>query len=92
MFIFGKVLDQLIHATSLKINPIIGSLGNLPGLGNFFQFTYCHFVSLLFCKKKDVLQRKYSDLYVDVCRGVCRTVCRTSTLELLCESHKKALL
>ena len=33
----GKVLDQLIHATSLKINPNLDSLGNLPGLGNFFN-------------------------------------------------------
>ena len=39
MFIFGKVLDQLIHATSLKINPIIDSLGNLLGLGYFFSLT-----------------------------------------------------
>ena len=44
MFIFSKVLDQLIHTTSLKINPIIDSLGHLPG--------YCHFVSSFFCKKK----------------------------------------
>ena len=33
---FSKVLDQLIHTTSLKINPIIDSLGDLHGLVDFF--------------------------------------------------------
>ena len=36
MFIFGKVLDQLINPTSLKIKSIIDLLGNLPELGNLF--------------------------------------------------------
>ena len=67
--IFGKVLDQLIHATSLKINPIIDSLGNLPGLGNFFLFTYCHFISLFFCKKKDIFTEK---IFRPVCRSMQR--------------------
>ena len=79
--IFGKVLDQLIHATSLKINPIIDSLGNLPGLGNFSTAILFHYS---FVRKKIFLERKYSGLYVEVCRGVRRTVCRASTLELLC--------
>ena len=32
MFIFSKVLDQLTCITLLKINPIIDSSKNLPGL------------------------------------------------------------
>ena len=76
MFIFGKVLDQLIHATSLKINPVIDSLGSLPRLGNSLtnrlgnSFTNSLTAILFhysFVRKKDILQRKYSDLYVDVC-------------------------
>ena len=35
MSVFGKVLDQLMRASLLKINPIIDLSGDSLGLGNF---------------------------------------------------------
>ena len=36
MFVFGKVLDQLIRATLFKIKSIIDSSGDSPGLTSLF--------------------------------------------------------
>ena len=40
MFIFSKVLDQLICGNFLKINPIIDSSGDLPEIKRNYVFVF----------------------------------------------------
>ena len=81
MFVFGKVLDQLIRSTLLKINPIIVLSRDLPGLGIFFNSLTATLFHSSFARKSifysENIQYVYTfyetDLYADVCRAAFRT-------------------
>ena len=71
MFVFGKVLDQLIRATLLKINPIILSFNSLTA-----TLLHSSFVrkNIFYSENIQYVYSFYgTNLYVDVCRAAFRT-------------------